>query len=187
MTESNAPKPDRTWLYVAGAFVAFWGLYLTFFGPGPVPAPRVEPSGSHGQADYRWKLLDLDDKPVEFSRYKGKVVFLNVWATWCGPCVSEMPSIARLASKPALKDDVAFVCVSTDDSASAVTQFLAGKDWPMTVLRATDLPRVFQTEGIPATFMIAPDGRIAAAEVGSSNWDDPGVVEALVTLAKAGK
>ena len=97
-----------------------------------------------------------------------------------------MPSIANLAADPRLKD-VAFVCVSTDDSRRAVSQFLAGKDWPMTVLRATDMPPVFSTDGIPATFLIAPDGRIAAAEVGAADWNQPDVVEALVTLAKPGK
>ena len=57
------------------------------------------------------------------------------------------------------------------------------KKWPMTVLRATELPDVFLTDGIPATFLIAPDGRIAASEVGAARWDDPSVVEFLERLA----
>jgi thiol-disulfide isomerase/thioredoxin len=130
-------------------------------------------------------LLDLDGQPVDFGRFKGKAVFLNIWATWCGPCVQELPSIARLAGNPTLKD-VAFVCVSTDDSAEPVKKFLKGKGWPMTVLRATDCPAVFRTEGIPATFLIGPDGRIAASEVGSAEWDDPKVMDLLKKLASKG-
>jgi thiol-disulfide isomerase/thioredoxin len=185
MTGSNEGRPDRTWLYVALAFVVAWGGYLAVFGPsGGVRRPSVP--GSFGKAEYKWRLLDLDDKPVEFSRFQGKAVFLNLWATWCGPCVAEMPSIAKLAANPRLKD-VAFVCVSTDDSAAVVKTFLAGKNWPMTVLRATDAPPVFTTQGIPATFLIAPDGHIDTAELGSQDWDRPDVVELLETLAKAGK
>jgi thiol-disulfide isomerase/thioredoxin len=188
MTEPQGGKPDRTWLYVGLAFIAFWGLYLAFFGPliTSSDAPRLDTPGRSGPAEYGWQLLDLDDAPVAFSRFQGKVVFLNVWATWCGPCVAELPSIAALAADPRLKD-VAFVCASTDDSAATVKQFLAGKNWPMTFLRATDMPPVFMTNGIPATFLIAPNGRVAAVEVGSAAWNDPSVVEFLEKLSKERK
>ena len=181
----NAGKtPDRTWLYVGLGLVVAWVAYLALFGPGV--GGLIDTSEDHGRADYRWRVLDLDGRPVEFSRFKGKAVFLNVWATWCPPCVAEMPSIARLAADPRLKD-VAFVCVSTDNSAEPVKSFLAGKGWPMTVLRATETPPVFTTEGIPSTFLIAPDGRIASAEVGSQDWDRPDVVSLLEKLARTGK
>ncbi len=186
MIEPTNAKPDRTWLYVALAFIAFWFLYLAFFSPrGPRNGlPVLDPKGNFGQAVYDWQVLDLDGEPVEFSRFKGKTVFLNIWATWCGPCVGEMPSIARLAANPRLKDDdVAFVCVSIDDDSETVKRFLKGKDWPMTVLRATDLPPVFATDGIPATFLINPEGRIVVAEVGAATWDAPEVAAFLAAMA----
>jgi thiol-disulfide isomerase/thioredoxin len=176
-------KSNRIWLYVAIGFVVFWGLTLTFFAPKIASrGPLLTNPGSSGSADYSWRLLDLDGQPVMFEKFKGKTVFLNIWATWCGPCVQELPSIARLAAEPSLKD-VAFVCVSTDESAQTVKRFLQGKNWPMTVLRATDCPSVFATDGIPATFLIGPDGTIAASEVGSADWDDPKVVALLSGLA----
>lgn len=184
---STTDKPDRTWLYVALGFVALWGGYLAFFGPrGPESGlPTLDPKGNFGQAVYDWRVLDLDGKPVEFSRFKGKTVFLNIWATWCGPCVAEMPSIARLAANPLFKNnDIAFVCVSSDDDAETVKRFLASKkDWPMTVLRATDQPPVFATDGIPATFLINPEGRIVVAEVGAAKWDAPEVAAFLAAMA----
>jgi thiol-disulfide isomerase/thioredoxin len=184
MNDSQPLKSERTWLYVALAFIGFWGVYLAFFLPNPsTEGPDLANSGFGLPVDYSWKLLDLDDNPVEFSRFKGKTVFLNVWATWCGPCVREMPSITALAANPALKD-VEFVCVSTDDSGGIVKSFLAGKGWPMTVLRASDLPPSFSTEGIPATFLIGPDGKIASSQVGSANWNEPKVVAFLENLSK---
>jgi thiol-disulfide isomerase/thioredoxin len=183
---NDSPKPERTWIWVALAFAAFWVVYLGFFGPRNRRA--LEDSGIDRPAEYGWTLHDLKEQPVRFTRFQGKTVFLNIWATWCGPCVAEMPSIARLAANPHLKGkDIEFVCVSVDDSTAAVKSFLSNKDWPMTVLHASSLPSVFSTEGIPATFVISPAGRIVAAEVGSSNWDSPDVVAFLEKTAAGSK
>src|SRR5271165_6727131 len=169
------PRPDRIWLIIALVFLGFWVVYLIFFLPGN--RRPLEGSGIDLPADYNWKLEDLREQPVPFSRFKGKTVFLNIWATWCGPCVREMPSIARLAARDTFKDkNIAFVCVSVDDATDTVRRFVRDKNWPMTVLHASTRPPVFQTEGIPATFIISPAGRIVAAEVGSTDWDRPDVV-----------
>ena len=178
-------KPERIWLLIALAFIVFWVLYLVLLGPR-ASVESLENSGMRLPAEFDWTVLDLNDEPVRFSRFKGKTVFLNIWATWCGPCVHEMPSIARLAEEPRLRGKgIEFVCVSTDDSSDVVRRFLKGRSWGMTFLRAENLPAVFSTDGIPATFIIAPDGRIAAAQVGSSQWDTPQVVALLEKIANA--
>jgi thiol-disulfide isomerase/thioredoxin len=184
MMPDPQPSSARTWLYVLIAFAVFWIGYLVFFGPRASRPALLENSGMSQPAEYNWKLVDLEDRPVSFSRFKGKPVFLNVWATWCPPCVREMPSIAELATDPRLEGKgVEFVCISVDETSAAVRQFLRGKDWSMTFLRAESTPPVFSTTGIPATFLIAPDGRIAASEVGSANWHEPHVIEFLEKLA----
>jgi thiol-disulfide isomerase/thioredoxin len=176
-------KPERIWMLIALAFIVFWILYLALLGPRR-SVQSLEDSGMSRPADFDWTVLDLKDEPVQFSRFKGKTVFLNIWATWCGPCVQEMPSIARLAEDPRLQGKgIEFVCVSTDDSSKTVRRFLEGRSWGMTFLRAQELPAVFSTEGIPATFIIAPNGRIAAAQVGSDRWDTPRVVAYLEKIA----
>jgi thiol-disulfide isomerase/thioredoxin len=177
MTDSK-PKPDRSWLIIGLVFLGFWVVYLTFFAPGN--RRPLEGSAIDLPADYAWQLEDMEERPVSFSRFKGKTVLLNIWATWCGPCVGEMPSIAKLAKNPLLQGkNIEFVCVSTDDSTDTVVQFLRDKNWPMTVLCARSLPSVFQTEAIPATYIITPGGRIVAAEVGANDWDTPDVVALL--------
>jgi thiol-disulfide isomerase/thioredoxin len=177
MDETN-PRPGVAWWTVAAIFALSWIAYLAYF------APKEEEVAARGVADFRWRLYNLDDKPVDFARYKGKVVFLNVWATWCPPCVREMPSIAALAANPRLKD-VEFVCVSTDDSSETVRDFLRDKSgWRMTILRADRIPPVFATDGIPATFIIARDGRIVFAEVGAADWNSAENVERLERLTR---
>ena len=181
MTDTTA-SPQRTWLYVALVFIGFWIVYLSFFAPRR--RQPLEGLGIDQPAAYNWTLEDLDEQQVSFSRFQGKAVFLNVWATWCPPCVGEMPSIARLAANNDFKDkNIAFVCVSVDDATETVRLFVRDKNWPMTILHASARPPVFQTEGIPATFVISPDGRIVAAEVGSSDWDQPDVVAFLEKTA----
>jgi thiol-disulfide isomerase/thioredoxin len=186
MTETG-PSSGRIWWIIGIGFVSAWCLYLFFYGPkAPLPPPALEGTALRQPADYDWTLRDLDGREVPFSQYRGKTIFLNIWATWCSPCVAELPAIARLARSREL-GQVAFVCVSTDDDPETVRRFLRGKDWPMTILHATGLPEVFTTQGIPATFLIAPDGHVAASSVGSAAWDDPSVVTFLRQLApKAG-
>lgn len=175
-------KVDRTWAIVGGVFVAFWLVYLMFASPQPPPEFDVNAPGR--PADYNWTLKDLEGRPVKFEDFAGKAVFLNIWATWCPPCVGEMPSIARLAGDPSFQGkNIAFVCVATDESIETVRRFVKNKDWPMTVLQADALPGVFLTEGIPATFLIAPDGRVVATTVGGHEWDAPETVKSLQALA----
>ena len=186
----DPPKSaTRKWMAIGLAALLAWVIFLAtsnqVIRPGELGAPSLQASGVPRPADFRWTLLDLDDKPVDFESFRGRPILLNLWATWCPPCLAEMPSIAHLAANQRLKDKgVVFVCVSTDDSAEKLRGFLKDKDWGMTILRATSIPPAFQTEGIPATFLIAPDGRIATAEVGSARWDDPSVVDFLEELAK---
>ncbi len=177
--------PARILLYAAIGFLVFWFAYLTFIGPKP--SATLENSGMSEPARYDWTVLDLDDQPVEFSRFKGKPVFLNFWATWCGPCIREMPSIDSLARDPRLAGkSIQFVCISVDDDAETVRQYLNGKNFGMTFLRVKDrkIPPVFYSEGIPATFLIAADGRIAAVEVGSADWHEPRRVEFIEKLSR---
>ena len=125
----STPRPDRSWL------ISRWRSSGSGSSTSPSSRPAVaqplEGSGVDLPADYNWSLQDLNEQPVKFTRFQGKTVFLNIWATWCGPCVGEMPSIARLAANPRLKGkNIEFVCVSIDDSAETARRFVSDKDGP---------------------------------------------------------
>jgi thiol-disulfide isomerase/thioredoxin len=181
------PGSNRIWWILSLVFVSGWCLFLYFFGPTASrhgAPPVLEGTALSKLADYGWILSDLDGRPVPFARYRGKAVLLNVWATWCPPCVAELPTIARLARSARL-ERVAFVCVAVQKDRDAVREFLKDKDWPMTFLHAAEIPPAFTTTdgAIPATFLIAPDGFIAASAVGGADWDDPSVEAFLERLA----
>jgi len=175
---------------IALAVVAAWAAFLIFFGPtggaGRLAPPRLEaPLGQAPRGDVAWTLSDLDGKPVDFATFRGRPVLLNLWATWCPPCVAEMPSIAALAADPKM-EGVAIVCVSLDGSREAPRRFAEGKGWKMTMLHADDVPPPFLTDGIPATFVLDPEGRVVASEMGAAKWDDPSVIALLTKLAGRG-
>ena len=143
---------------IAILFTIVWAITWCSSDPGR-RSPSLEGSGTGEPASYAWTFLDLEDRPATFERFKGKMVFLNIWATWCGPCVQEMPSIARLAEDPRLKDKgIAFVCVSIDESGETVRRFLEGHPWKMSFFRAETLPPVFLTEGSPRRSSSPPTG-----------------------------
>ena len=124
-----------------------------------------------GQADYSWPLQTLDGRETTLSEFRDKVVFINLWATWCMPCVAEMPNIQSLYDS--LKSEqVAFLVISNEPK-ETVKKFLNDKKFTFPVyLCNKELPGVFKTMGIPATFILSRDGSVVFKEVGSAKWDD---------------
>jgi thiol-disulfide isomerase/thioredoxin len=79
--------------------------------------PAVQENGiSLSDQDYYWPMTDLEGNAVNLNDYKGKVVFLNLWATWCPPCVGEMPEIQKLYDTFKSNPDIAFLLVSNEDN-----------------------------------------------------------------------
>src|SRR5687768_2951359 len=131
-------------------------------------------------------LQDLKGNTVKFSSLKNKVVFLNIWATWCPPCVAEMPGIQSLYDKVKGNKNIAFVMLSVDQNGmEKVKKFVAKKGYTFPVyLPANNVPAAFQTQSIPTTFILSKDGKIAAKHNGMADYDSPKVKEFLEGLAK---
>ena len=138
-----------------------------------LPAPDLPPQGRHeayGQADMNWTFQTLAGAPVKLADYRGRVVFLNFWATWCGPCVAEMPSIQRLHDR-LNNDNVAFILVS-DEDVPKIEQFLEDNPLRLPVFSAPGAPpSLFRTPAIPATFVIDTNGMVVLREIGATRWN----------------
>lgn len=135
-------------------------------------------------ADYNWSVKDLNGKTVPLKDYKGKVVFLNIWATWCPPCKVEMPSLQKLYDKMKNRKDVVFLTMSSEDT-KTVKEFIEKNKYtfPVYILDESKIPEVFQTDSIPATFLITPEGKVAFSDTGCAKWDDVTVVDFINKLA----
>lgn len=142
-------------------------------------------SGSTGIVGAGFQMVGLDGNLVPFESLQGKVIFLNIWATWCPPCIAEMPNIQRLYEKVG-SDDIAFVLLSVDEGGRAkVKKFIGKKGFTFPVYQpAGPLPEAFQSSAIPTTFIISPEGKIVARQEGMADYDTKEVREFLQSLVK---
>jgi len=135
----------------------------------PVPAPLEA-------------FMDLAGRRVRLADFAGQVVALNFWATWCAPCVEEMPSLDRLQAKLG-GDGLTVVAVSLDRSGAAVVTPFAERlglnNLDLYLDPKSNLAKAFGITGLPTTFLIEPGGHIVGAVQGSADWDSP---EALALL-----
>lgn len=164
------------------------GLLATGHWKAEVPAPPITkfPGALTGGATYphNLPLVTLDGKAVNLSELKGKVVFVNLWASWCPPCRAEMPGIEALYKKMD-PSKVAFVMLSLDDNAAKARRFVQGQGYTFPVyLRTGELPAPFDSNAIPSTVILGPDGQVAARHDGMAEYDTPEFKAALEKLAR---
>lgn len=133
-------------------------------------------------------LPSISGGEVSLSGLRGKWVFVNFWATWCGPCVVEMPMMNRLNKKLAGKP-FEMVAISIDDlPPEKVRQFVEEMELDFTVLhdRNSETSRMYGIVSIPQTYIIDPEGRIVSKANGMREWDSPEVVDYFEDLMKEG-
>jgi thiol-disulfide isomerase/thioredoxin len=132
-------------------------------------------------------LRDLAGKEHKLADYKGKVVVLNFWATWCDPCREEMPSMQRLQEKLAGKPFV-ILAVDYGEGAPRVSDFLKKVPVHFTVLldRDTSAATAWKVKVLPTTLVIDPEQRVRFVAVGDIGWDTPPVESEIRKLLPPG-
>ena len=128
-------------------------------------------------------LKGLDGATHRLADYRGKVILLNFWATWCGPCRDEMPSIQELKDKLAGKPFVV-LAVNLDEPESRIRKFLSQMKLDFTILLDPEkkAARAWGARILPASYVIGPDGRIRYTLVGEINWSHEQVVSRISEL-----
>jgi cytochrome c biogenesis protein CcmG/thiol:disulfide interchange protein DsbE len=147
---------------------------LSYAGAFETRESRVGP----GAAAPDFRAQTLDEQPVTrtIADYRGKVVLLNIWATWCGPCEWEMPAIETL-HRDFAPHGLKVVAIATDDPGfeQRVRDFVARKQLTFEVLSegSGKIEQDYEARGIPATYLIGADGRIRKRVGGASDWNSP--------------
>nr|WP_321453876.1 TlpA disulfide reductase family protein [uncultured Carboxylicivirga sp.] len=127
--------------------------------------------------DYNWYLTDVEGNRHTFSEFRNKPVFLNFWATWCAPCIAEMPSIERLYNE---YGDKMFFVLASNEEADVIDQFMKKKGYTFPVYYLSGkLPDVLSSRSIPASFLISPEGKILMKKQGAAKWDGKKVKQLL--------
>ncbi len=137
------------------------------------------------------------DKTVKLSELRGKVVLLHFWASWCAPCLKELPILSRMLQKTG--DNVIVIALSNDRSEKAMEQFVANYTakgdklfqnksvkvfWDDDYVITQDL---FQTFKLPETVIISPEGKMVKKIIGSHHWDSDETVSYLKSLTHQGE
>jgi peroxiredoxin len=140
--------------------------------PGAMSAPDFE-------------LQDTDGKLHRLSDYRGKTVIINFWTTWCPPCREEIPSMNR-AWQQLRQEDVVMLAVNMGEDEDTIFVFTADypAEFPLLLDRDGAVIAQWPVKGLPTTYIIAPDGRIAYRAIGGRNWDDSDILDTLRALQK---
>lgn len=166
----------QQWLLVLGFVVLLGGGLIAatrYMGDELFPVSVGSPA-----PDFRAATLDgaAPGGTKTLADYRGQVVLLNVWATWCGPCRVEMPSIEAL-HRAYESQGLRVVAVSIDDAGREATVRDFARELGLTFEMLHDpsgaIQRSYQTTGVPETFVIGPDGVIRKKLIGAADWNSP--------------
>lgn len=165
------------------------GLLATGLWRPPLPAPAAGPAVrlTATAPAPALTLRGLDGRLLSLQELRGKAVLVNLWASWCPPCVAEMPGLQALYEKVD-KRKVAFVLISLDENPAKAQRLVQRRGYTMPVyFPAGPLPAPFDTESIPTTVLLGPDGQVAARHEGMADYDTPEFQAALEKLGGSGR
>jgi len=163
---------DKRWLVAAGLAMAL--AWVVISGKGVVSTPGEDAGAgacdpSAKPANFNFTLKDVNNKDVSLASFKGKVVLLDFWATWCGPCKIEIPWFMEFQRK--YKDrGLVVVGISSDDTQDKLKPFVAAQQFNYVILQGLGRDDVHDAFGpiwgLPTTFLISRDGKVCRKHMG---------------------
>lgn len=159
--------------------IKFYTIKYTnrFFSENTVP---VEKRKNETVEVFDWSLKEYGGDPVNFETFRGDVVLINFWATWCPPCIKEMPSLRDVYDS--YGDRVRFLFVARDKEKN-VTRFMDKKGYDLPVYFENGItPKLFYNPSLPTTFIIDREGKVVMAKSGEYNWNGADVRKLLDSL-----
>jgi thiol-disulfide isomerase/thioredoxin len=160
-------------LYITGLITPIMGgLQSLLLSTGLIKPKITLVDKTNKTFDYNGRFQDLDGNPVSLIDYKGKTVFINLWATWCPPCRAEMPHISELYKKVKDTENLEFLMIALDKELEKSKDYIDKKGFSFPVVHASyGLNSTLQSQSIPTTLVINPSGEIVFYQEGMSNFD----------------
>ncbi len=125
------------------------------------------------------RLTDLENQDIDISQYNGKVVFVNFWATWCRPCISEMPSIQKLQAR--LKSENIIFLLASNEDVKEIEDFKHGNNYSLNFLHLVNMEEL-NIQVLPTTYIYNPGGKLVYSETGTRNWDDSAHIQMILKI-----
>ena len=121
--------------------------------------------------DFQFQLATPDGNQKSLREFKGDVLFVNVWASWCPPCVAEMPTIETLYDNVGDNDNIKFLLISLDEKQEKATSFMKNSNFSMPYyFPLSAMPTVFQSPYIPSTYVVSKEGQIIYKQEGIADY-----------------
>jgi peroxiredoxin len=132
-----------------------------------------------------FQLSDVDGNIHRLSDYRGRVVIVNFWATWCPPCRAEMPSMQRAWEK-LQQEEIMMLAVNVGEDEDTIFQFTANYpvEFPLLMDLDSKIIGEWPVRGLPTTFVVDPQGRLAYRAIGGREWDETELLEQVKALRK---
>ncbi len=175
-------KEVKSWIVIFGVFALlyFTGLLAVIQGSlqsallatGLLKPNITLTDLSDQDFDYNGKFKDFEGNTVILEDYRGKTLFINLWASWCGPCRAEMPHISQLYSSVKDHAGVEFLMIGLDDDYEKSKRLIEGKNWAFPAVHASfGINSSLRSEAIPTTLVVNPAGKIVFYQQGMSNFN----------------
>lgn len=158
------------------------GLHTEIFGfiqRGALETGLLKPNfeqtspkpGDNPKADFSMSMINSKGETVDMEEFRGKVIFMNLWASWCPPCIAEMPGINELYNN-VKDDDIVFIMLSLDQNFEKAKQFKSKKGFDFEVYRPIgNLPQMYYSSSIPTTYIIDAQGGLALTNTGMADYN----------------
>ncbi len=145
------------------------------------PQPLAEVPGRPQAPDF--DLKDPQGKPIRLADFSRKPLIVNFWATWCPPCREEMPSLQR-AYQTLAKEGIGLVAINVGEDADTIARYLSAErlDLPAPMDESSQVAASYPMRGLPTTFVIDPQGRLAYVATGGREWDHPDLLAQVRAL-----
>ncbi len=153
--------------------------------PASIEASQATTGIGTGMLAPDFTMKNLDGKEVSLKDYRGKKVMLNFWATWCPPCIAEMPSISKLYNRFKDNKNVVFLMVDVDGNTKKSTRFMEKKNYSLPVYTpASAIPSSILDGSIPTTLIVDKKGKIVFKHTGGADYGNEKLIKFLDDLAK---
>ena len=171
-------------LYFTGLLTPIMGGLQSLLLATGIKKPKITlVDKSNTQFDYQGAFVDLEGNRVMLEEYRGKTVFINLWATWCPPCRAEMPHIESLYKKVIDQENLVFLMIALDKEMDKSKDFIEKKGFTFPVVHASyGLNAALQSQSIPSTLVVNSNGEIVFYQEGMSNFDTQQFREFLLSL-----
>ena len=145
-------------------------------------SPKDNTKNTYSEEAYihKIKLTDLSGQNVDWSNFVGKKVIVNVWATWCKPCIEEMPSLEVLKNK--LPTDEYVLMIASSEDSSKISRFLERNNYQLDFYQLQSVPESLGIYALPTTFIIDEKGELLVTENGMRDWGNDSVVKEIMEL-----